>query len=101
MAQLGGHLLGIPKPVGIHDNPSCHSSGTCTPVTSGAEELLDDEKCSRTPPPDLNTFFERRWSKLPRSTDTEQADVDVEAGYASSVIPSAEPVEAAQSLETS
>merc|ERR1712217_898589 len=49
MAQMGKHLLGVPdmkgvvqRPTDIGQEESC-GSGSCTPVTSGAEELLDDE----------------------------------------------------------
>jgi formamidopyrimidine-DNA glycosylase len=69
MAQLGKHLLSIPDSKGVVQSPadigpeeSC-GSGSCTPVTSGAEELLDDEAESNECPPDLTQIFEKRWGR--------------------------------------
>lgn len=69
VAQLSKHLLGIPDKKGVVHTPSSANqeescgSGTCTPVTSGAEELLDDEEESHRPPPDLTVLYEKRWSR--------------------------------------
>mmetsp|Transcript_107395 Transcript_107395/g.206520 ORF Transcript_107395/g.206520 Transcript_107395/m.206520 type:complete len:608 (+) Transcript_107395:75-1898(+) len=67
LAQTGKHLLGVPDGKGVVQTPSNLDeeenlgSGTCTPVTSGAEELLDDEEELRETPPDMSLFYERRW----------------------------------------
>lgn len=74
VARVGGHLLSVPDARGVVRTlaePEAHeqrdigicSSGTCTPVTSGAEELLEDEEETRLPPPDLNLLFEKRWQR--------------------------------------
>jgi len=69
VAQLSKHLLGIPDKKGVVHTPSSTNreescgSGTCTPVTSGAEELLEDEEESNRPPPDLTICYEKRWSR--------------------------------------
>jgi len=70
LAQTGKHLLGVPDLKGIVQTLSVqsreeqHGSGTCTPVTSGAEELLDDEEEVQASPPDLNVLFQKRWSRM-------------------------------------
>jgi len=67
VSQVGKHLLGVPDVKGVVQRPTYSGqtesggSGSCTPVTSGAEELLDDEAEYREPPPDLTVCYERRW----------------------------------------
>eukprot|EP00928_Gymnodinium_smaydae_P083209 TRINITY_DN6645_c1_g1_i1.p1 TRINITY_DN6645_c1_g1~~TRINITY_DN6645_c1_g1_i1.p1 ORF type:complete len:628 (-),score=64.25 TRINITY_DN6645_c1_g1_i1:97-1980(-) len=64
MAQLSGHLLGVPSKTGKQAAPaSGNRSGSVTPVTSGAEELLEDDQRPRTPPPDLNVAWSKRWAR--------------------------------------
>jgi hypothetical protein len=67
-AQTGKHLLGAPDQRGMVNAASdlakeeSFDSGTCTPVTSGAEELLDDEvECHDSPPDRL--LYEKRWRR--------------------------------------
>jgi len=60
VTQTGRHLLSVPDQKGVVNAASNGSkeesfdSGTCTPVTSGAEELLDDEQECHETPPDLD-----------------------------------------------
>lgn len=73
VAQLGKHLLGAPDLKGVargmiqkpsyngHKEPC--GSGTCTPVTSGAEDVLDDESDHHEATPDLKICFQKRWAR--------------------------------------
>lgn len=69
VAQVGKHLLGAPDTKGVVRTPAdigqeeACGSGSCTPVTSGAEELLDEEEECHEPPPDLTRCFEKRWCR--------------------------------------
>lgn len=85
LAQTGKHLLGAPDPRGMVNAASdsakeeSFGSGTCTPVTSGAEELLDDEVECRAPPPDLRLLYEKRW-RLGKADGGLQSSVKCEGG---------------------
>jgi len=88
VAQTGKHLLSVPDKRGVVQTLSDavvaeqFESGTCTPVTSGAEELLDDEEEMCPGLPELKDQFEKRWqrrgsSRMGMSVDTdEQVNAD-------------------------
>eukprot|EP00931_Biecheleriopsis_adriatica_P066128 TRINITY_DN40534_c0_g1_i1.p1 TRINITY_DN40534_c0_g1~~TRINITY_DN40534_c0_g1_i1.p1 ORF type:complete len:621 (+),score=104.75 TRINITY_DN40534_c0_g1_i1:83-1945(+) len=61
MAQLSNHFLGVPKTKVMATSPN--GSGSSTPVTSGAEALLEDEDHPQTPPPDLTILWSKRWAR--------------------------------------
>jgi len=96
MAQLSGHLLGVPAIA----NKASNQSGSSTPVTSGAEELLEDDDRPRTPPPDLSILWSKRWTRPEKRTQalelhgaTGDTDVDIEAV---DILEAVEAAEAAQ-----
>lgn len=78
IAQIGKHLLGVPNTKGVVQAAGYPApaedlgSKSCTPVTSEAEELLEDvfEKLPR--PPGQPPVYEKRWRRVLTRTTFER-----------------------------